>query len=175
MRQNTKARYGSVARSLHWLTALIILSNIALGLWAERIPLEQMALKVQVFSFHKTLGLAALDVALVRIGWALSQRERPPQQGPTAVLSSIGHKLLYLLMVAMPATGSAYVVGNGYGLKLFGVQLIERSGVETPWLIALGEWHPPLAWLTLLTVAGHVGAALLHHFVFKDDTLRRMA
>ena len=78
MRQNTKASYGSVARSLHWLTALIILSNIALGLWAERIPLEQMALKVQVFSFHKTLGLAALVVALARIGWALTQTRPAP-------------------------------------------------------------------------------------------------
>ena len=171
--RDTLTRYGLVSRLLHWGMALLFLIQFAK--FFDRINDGEHWLGALIGPLHGSLGGLILLLALVRIGWALSQRERPPQQGPTAVLSSIGHKLLYLLMVAMPVTGAAYVVGNGYGLKLFGMQLIARSGVETPWLIALGEWHSPLAWLTLLTVAGHVGAALLHHFVFKDDTLRRMA
>ena len=171
--RDTLTRYGLVSRLLHWSMALLFLIQFAK--FFDRIDDGEHWLGELIGPIHGSVGGLIMLLALVRIGWALSQRERPPQQGPTAVLASIGHKLLYLLMVAMPATGSAYVVGNGYGLKLFGVQLIERSGVETLWLIALGEWHSPLAWLTLLTVAGHVGAALLHHFVFKDDTLRRMA
>ena len=77
-------------------------------------------------------------------------------------------------MIAMPLTGLAVMLGNGYGLKVFGMQLIARSGVETPWLASLGSLHSPLAWLFLLLVVGHVGAALFHHLVKKDDTLRRM-
>ena len=49
------------------------------------------------------------------------------------------------------------------------------SSVESAWMIGVGSLHSPLAWLTLLVVVGHVGAAFYHHAVLKDDTLRRMA
>ena len=74
--QNAPTRYGSVARSLHWLTALLILSAIGLGLYAEDLPYdtaETLAAKAQIFSIHKTIGVAAFFVALARILWALSQ------------------------------------------------------------------------------------------------------
>ena len=72
MPQNTPHSYGSIARCFHWLTALIILANIGLGLVAVRLPMEALETTVAVFSLHKTLGIAAFAVALARILWALS-------------------------------------------------------------------------------------------------------
>ena len=76
---NTATSFGQVARSLHWLTALLILSAIGLGLYAEGLPhdsSEALAAKAEVFSIHKTIGMAAFLVALVRIVWALIQPRR---------------------------------------------------------------------------------------------------
>lgn len=85
----------------------------------------------------------------------------------------IGHGLLYLAMVLMPITGILTMVGGGYGLTAFGVPLI-AEGEEIPWMSTLGSVHSPIAWILLLMIIGHIGIALLHHFVKKDDVLRRM-
>ena len=66
---NTETSFGRATRTLHWLTALLILTAILLGLIANQLPAtpESMALKTQLFSLHKTLGVAAFLVALARI------------------------------------------------------------------------------------------------------------
>jgi cytochrome b561 len=66
------------------------------------------------------------------------------------------------------------MLGKGYGMKVFGLQLIAKTGLKTEWMISLGNLHSPLAWLLLALVVGHIGAALFHHFIKKDDTLKRM-
>ncbi len=74
--RNTRDRYGSVAKSFHWLTALLILSLWPLGLIAHEWPYgtaDELAVKAVLFSVHKTLGVAVFFVALARILWALSQ------------------------------------------------------------------------------------------------------
>lgn len=74
----------------------------------------------------------------------------------------------------MPLSGIAVLVGNGYGLTVFGLDLLAGGG-EVPWLAALGgAVHSPLAWLLVLMVLGHAGMALVHHFIRKDGVLRRM-
>lgn len=72
---NTAQRYGGVTKSFHWLTALMILTLIGLGLYAD-LPTAtdaELAHKAWTFSLHKTLGVATFFVALARILWALSQ------------------------------------------------------------------------------------------------------
>ncbi|MEL7027294.1 MAG: cytochrome b/b6 domain-containing protein, partial [Pseudomonadota bacterium] len=72
---NTQDRYGSVAKVFHWLTALLILTALPTGMVANGLPVDadNLPLKVQLFSIHKTLGVTAFFVALLRIVWALTQ------------------------------------------------------------------------------------------------------
>ena len=85
----------------------------------------------------------------------------------------IGHGLLYLGMILMPLTGLAVMLGGGYGVKAFGFMLIPKSeGIELAKTI--GSLHSPISWAFTILIIGHVGIALRHHFVKKDDTLRRM-
>lgn len=170
--RDTTTRYGTVTRLLHWGTALLFVHQF--GKFFHRINDGEHWLGSLVGPLHGSVGTLIAVLALIRIGWGAAQSQRPLQQGPTAALSSIGHKTLYLSMLLLPVAGVLYVVGHGYPWQVFGVELIAKSGVETPWMISLGSWHSPLVWLTLLLVVGHVGAALYHHMVFKDDTLRRM-
>ena len=66
------------------------------------------------------------------------------------------------------------MLGNGYGLTVFGMELVAK-GDGIPWLAAFGRAvHSPLAWLLVAMVIGHAGMALVHHFVKRDGVLRRM-
>ena len=78
---NSASTYGSVTKTFHWLTALLILSNIPIGLIATDLahevqiaPTEALVNRTTVlFSLHKTIGVAMFFVALARIAWAISQ------------------------------------------------------------------------------------------------------
>ena len=68
-------------KTFHWLTALLILTLIPLGWYANQLPFDtgaELAFKAQLFSYHKTLGVAAFFVALLRILWALTQPKPAP-------------------------------------------------------------------------------------------------
>ena len=108
---NTATSYGSVARVLHWLTALLILTEIPLGLIANRLPVSndvELARAAQYFSLHKTVGVTIFAVALVRIAWALCQ-PRPaalhPERSIATFAASAVHWSLYLALVLVPLTG----------------------------------------------------------------------
>ena len=91
--RNTATSYGRVSRTLHWLTALLIFAAFPLGVVANRLPYdtsEALAFKAQLFSVHKTLGVAMFAVAMVRILWACllytspSPRDRTRSRMPSS-------------------------------------------------------------------------------------------
>lgn len=179
MYRNTPRSYGRVARIFHWLTALIILTNIGLGLWAVRIPLDRIALKVQVFSLHKTLGVAALTVGCLRILWALTQPRPVPVHADrrleTAV-AEIAHWVLYGALVLVPLTGwIEHAATQGYAPILwpFGqdLPLVPKSAVLAATMAMI---HHVFAWLLIGTIVLHVSGALKHTLIDRDGVLARM-
>lgn len=179
MPRNTSTSYGSVARALHWLTALVILANIGLGLVAVRLPLDQLETKVALFSVHKTLGIAAFTVALVRILWAVVQ-PRPvpvhPERRLETFLAESVHWLLYASLVLVPLSGwIEHAATQGYAPILWpfgqGLPLVPKSP-ELAELMA--SVHRTFAWLLIGAVALHVAGALKHALVDRDGVLARM-
>lgn len=171
---DTQSRYGLLSRALHWLMALLIL--IQLLKFGDRIADGEHWIGQTLVPTHGSLGALILALVVLRALWAWSQRtRRPDHEGPVRLLVTGGHGMLYLSMLLLPVTGMLYVLGLGYSVKVFGLELIAGSGTETAWMIALGKLHSPIAWLLLAMVLGHVAAALYHHFVLRDGTLRRMA
>ncbi|PKL98672.1 MAG: DUF2218 domain-containing protein [Gammaproteobacteria bacterium HGW-Gammaproteobacteria-9] len=169
---DSRSRYGTVSRVFHWLMALLIVWQfLKLG---DRIGEGEHWVGQTLVPWHVSLGAVLMVLVLLRIVWSLSQLKQRPQHDPaTAWLVTGGHMALYACMLLMPITGVLYLVGNGYGLKVFGQQLVEK-GPEIAWAASVGDVHSPLAWLTVLLVAGHVGAALYHRLVKRDDIMRRM-
>ncbi|VVN71683.1 cytochrome b [Pseudomonas fluorescens] len=166
-------RYGGITRLLHWVMALLIgLQFLKLG---DRINDGEHWIGQTIVPWHISFGGLLLVLIVLRLVWAVGQRQQRPQHvGPTALLVKGGHALLYASMLLIPITGILLMLGKGYGLKVFGLQLVAKTGVEIGWMASLGELHSPLAWLLVILVVGHIGAALFHHFVQKDDTLKRM-
>lgn len=172
MLDDTRDRYGWVSRLFHWGMAILI-GWQALKLF-DRIADGEHWVGETLVPWHVSIGSLLLVLVVFRIFWAWRQRHRRPLQEPAMrIVVAAGHGLLYAAMVLMPLTGIFTMIGNGYGLKVFGLQLIAR-GEGIPWMASVGSLHSPVAWLLVVMIAGHAGIALLHHLVKKDGVLRRM-
>ena len=168
--------YTPVAKGLHWLMAVLILGLLALGLYMHELPLSPQ--KLTLYSWHKWAGVTVFLLVWVRLLWRVMHRPPalPASMAPLMRLAAhAGHGVLYLLMVAIPLSGWLMSSAKGFQTVWFGVlpipDLVRRDKVLGD---LLQEVHEALNVLLMLTLAGHVGAALWHHFVLKDDTLRRM-
>lgn len=179
---NTAASYGAVARALHWLTALLILAAVALALYMQGLPRGSDAEVARVsllYSVHKTIGIAALATALLRILWAVAQPKplplHPENRLETFAATAI-HWSLYAAMLALPVTGWLFhAATDGFAPILwpFGQSLpfVPKSPALAMLFRAL---HGLSANLLYGSLALHVLGALKHAVVDRDGTLARM-
>lgn len=178
---NTPNSYGLVARAFHWLTALVILSAIPLGLVANGMDPgpETIAAKARLFSLHKTLGVAAFGLGLARILWALGQT-RPvglhPERKVESLVAHLVHWLLYLSLVLVPLTGWVYHAAvDGFAPILWpfgqGLPFVPKSEALAASAAAL---HWVFTKLLAAAILLHIAGAVKHHLIDRDDTLRRM-
>ena len=168
--------YTPVARGLHWLMAALIAGLLILGIYMSDLPLSPD--KLQLYAWHKWAGVSVFLLVWLRLAWRLGH---PPPPLPATLsrrmqwAAHAGHALLYGLMIAIPLSGWLMSSAKGVPTVWFGL-------LTLPDLLArnrelgdlLQQLHKALNLLLMLTLAGHIGAALWHHFVLKDDTLRRM-
>jgi cytochrome b561/polyisoprenoid-binding protein YceI len=180
--RNTQTSFGTVTRSFHWLTALVILTAMPLGLIANNLSSgpESIALKAQLFSLHKTIGVVAFFLGVARILWASSQ-PRPvplhPERRLETLLAEAVHWLLYLSLVIVPLSGwvhHAAVDGFAPILWPFGQGLPFVPKSETVANLA-GMAHWLFTKLLAAAILLHVMGAVKHHLIDRDATLRRMA
>lgn len=172
MINDSRERYGRISKILHWVMAFLIGWQVLK--FGDRISEGEHWIGQSLVPWHVSIGVLLLCLVVLRMLWALSQRTHRPLQNPaTARLVKLGHSLLYAGMLLMPITGLMVMLGGGYGVKAFGIQLIAK-GEGLPLAESLGSLHSPLAWAVTVLIIGHVGIALFHHFVRRDDTLRRM-
>jgi cytochrome b561/polyisoprenoid-binding protein YceI len=183
---NTKQSFGSVTRAFHWLTALLILTAIPLGIIANDMAYDSsaaLAQKAYLFSLHKTVGIAAFATAALRILWALAQTHPTPlhpDRRAETTLATVIHWLLYISMLAVPLTGWVHhAATSGFAPILWPAGF--GLGQDLP-LVPKSEWVAEIAgslhWVfTKLLIASillHVAGALKHHIIDRDATLRRM-
>lgn len=182
---NTTSAYGSVHRFLHWSIAFLILSAILLALYAQSLRAEgapALPRLVGIFAIHKTIGLAVLTLAFVRIAWVLVQghpRALHPQRRLETFLASTVHWALYGGMVLMPLAGwllHSAAPGAGFAdiLWPFG-QRLPVVPQDADLSDRFASFHVN-GWLLLgALVALHVAGALKHALIERDATLARMA
>ena len=168
--------YTPVAKGLHWLMAAMILGLLALGIYMSDLPLSPQ--KLTLYSWHKWAGVTVFVLVWLRLLWRITHRPPalPETLSPlTRLAAHAGHAALYGLMVAIPLTGWLMSSAKGFQTVWFGVLPIpDLLGRDRELGDLLQQVHKLLNLLLMLTLAGHVAAALWHHFVLKDDTLRRM-
>ncbi|WP_372424587.1 cytochrome b/b6 domain-containing protein [Salinarimonas chemoclinalis] len=180
--RNTTTGYGAVSKALHWAVAALILGMIPLGLVAVEWPYDTsdaLATKALLFSIHKTLGVAVFFLALVRIGWMLTQpRPAPlhPERRLETALAEGVHWLLYVSLVAVPLSGWVqHAAAAGFAPIWWPLGQTLPLVPQTPDVAAAaGAVHATFTKLLMAALALHVAGALKHHLVDRDGTLARM-
>lgn len=176
MEMMSSTRYSLPAIALHWLMAVLLIGLFSLGLYMHDLPLSPDRLKL--YSWHKWAGVTAFVLALLRLAWRLGNRPPPlPAAMPhwQKAASHGMHHLFYVLMVAIPLSGWLMSSAKGFQTVYFGVlplpDLLARDKEVGEMLQTVHEYLN----LTLAAlVVAHVGAALKHHLVDRDDVLLRM-
>ena len=176
MFRNTRTSWGAVAKSLHWLLAVAIAGQYVLGKLAENAPVSPR--KLDLFVWHKSIGLCILLLVGMRIAWRLANTPPDPVPGTRSWEQGVAraaHALLYLLLVAVPLSGWWVSDTSRIPFKLFwqlpvpDLLAADRAASEAAELV-----HSSLTTALLILVSLHVLAALRHHFLLHNDTLRRM-
>lgn len=168
--------WGGVAKLLHWLMAVLIFAQFVLG-WAA-VGWRLSPAKLNLFVWHKSIGLLLLALVVVRVGWRLFDRRPPwpPSMRASERTAAIAvHGLLYVFMIALPLSG--WIINSAARVPFRAFWLI-----PVPHLVpadkALEELAKQVHFALFLGLAValtlHIAAALRHHFVYRDEVLVRM-
>lgn len=191
MLRNTATSWGFVSRNLHWLIAAMIAIQVPLGFWMNAVYDELVATKSYDFSqlllisrVHHTNGFLILILATLRLTWRATNPTPAMPPGLAAyqrALARLTHVFLYALLFAFPLSGwatlSAYE--GEFPIFFFGWENVPRivpqavDGSHAPYEF-YAEIHETCWRVGALVLGLHVFGALWHHFVAKDNVLRRM-
>ena len=131
MSRDTRERYGTVSRLLHWGVALLVVWQV-LKIF-DRIDDGEHWVGQTLVPWHISIGFVILLLMLVRITWALRNHgNRPPAPQPRmlGLVAKAGHVALYAALVLMPVSGMSIMIGNGYGLTVFGMELVAQGAAN---------------------------------------------
>jgi cytochrome b561 len=174
--RNTTARWGAVAKLFHWVIVALIATQVVLALMADDLPAGMQ--KLVLLARHKSIGITILLLAIARLAWRAANPvpELPSTLKPyERALARFTHFALYALLFAMPLTGWMMSSARGFPVSWFGlVQLPDLVPTDRGLYRIFHETHEALARVLGVAVLLHIAGALKHHFVLRDDVLRRM-
>lgn len=169
-------RYRWPAKIFHWLTAVAVIAAIVLGF--AMVNAEPGPRQNRLYDLHRSFGALILALTGLRLLWRLYSPPPPPVPGMPAWQERAamwGHRLLYVLLFAMPLLGWAGTSAFPATIIVFGLfelpPLVEPNRELSTILLGIHGWT---GWALCVVIAGHIVAALYHHFIAKDDTLKRM-
>ena len=174
--KNTIYSYGSVAKSFHWIVAVTIIGMLALGfIMTGMKPTPDM---FKLYNIHKSTGSLLLILVCLRLMWKIANKSPilPPSLPKfERFLAHLGHFVLYALMFAMPFTGLLMSSAAGFTVSVFGWFTMPNLIAPMPeWKGLFRNAHEIIAWSLIVMVCLHALAALLHHFYYRNNVLRRM-
>lgn len=180
--------YGPIPRLLHWLTVFLVILAWAIGMFGEELFGEGETLTKAAdtipLHIHIWAGLAVLLIATIRFPWRIANPPPPLQANEfsqwlvswTDPIARVTHYALYLLLFVVPIVGILLQFSRGHSLSLFGLaQIASPLSADRRLARTLEEFHEVAANVLIIIALFHAGAAIIHHVVFQDNTLARMA
>lgn len=172
MLKNTAQNYGSLAKWLHWLAALVIVAMLIMGYLTT--VLEHPG---SLYFYHKSLGATLLIVMVVRLIWRWCNPQPKHIHIPQSqrIIARIAHYLLYLATFVMIIAGWCMSSYGGHPVPFWGkTNLALPVSINKP----LGDWfesaHHWAAWSLFGLIIIHILAALYHQFMLHDNLIRSM-
>jgi cytochrome b561 len=171
-------RYRSIVVWIHWITAAVVVTQVIVGFAFHRFLERGTPERMEMLTWHKTLGVLILVLALVRLAVRLMNPPPPyPSDFPKLqrFFAVWSHRFFYFMLIVLPLTGLAAVSGraeDGTVPLLFGLSVPAIPGV--PKENDFGDIHEYLVWLTLALLVFHVGAALRNQYSSSTEVADRM-
>lgn len=171
--RNSSVAYGSIAKMLHWLLAVLIISMLAYGFLLDKFPKNFQGL---AYNLHKLIGVAIFSLAVLRILWtSTNTKPLPITTSPwQRWCARFVHYTLYLLLLLMPLSGWIGSVASGRAPHIGNVELTLPISPDPVLKTICFTVHYWVAYLLLALISCHVLVTFYHHFVKQDETLRRM-
>jgi len=175
---NTENSYGIIAIALHWVMAITIFSLFGLGLYMVELTYYDAWYKGSL-DLHKNIGMVLLVALMLRVVWRMVNTT-PKSADKTATdievkAAHYAHIALYILMGFLMLSGYLISTADGRAIEVFGLISVPALSLSFANQEDIsGSIHEILAWTLILLSAGHVIAALKHHFLNKNNTLLRM-
>ena len=188
--KNTKKNYGSIAKWVHWLTALLFLGSYCAVYYRRWFTEDETPENWVSLQLHLSIGITIAVIIVLRIIWR--NINQTPEQCPGSKLAHfaahVGHYTLYAVMILMPLTGYIGTSVDTEFFFLFDIAKFESTSlyqlIVTNWMgLNFEEFEEPVdffhkeimgKWAVWLLIAGHAAAAMYHHFVKNDRTLKKM-
>lgn len=176
MIKNTENKYGSIAKLLHWSIGLLIIGLIGVGFYMTDLPPSDS--KWFVYGMHKATGMVVLTLVTIRVLWRYMGSSPDLPDGMPLWQQKAArwtHYALYSMMVIMPLSGMVMSLMTDHPIDMFGLFTIPAIAKE-PGILAGVSYlmHTYVPYILIAIISLHFAAALYHHFVRKDDVLRRM-
>ena len=176
--KNTQENFGLVSKFLHWLMAILLISLFAVGLYMTELEYYDSLYHTLPW-WHKSIGLSVMGLLVLRFIWkainSAPQALRSHKKWEVS-LAHIIQNLFYGLMLLIGISGYFISTAKGKGIEFFNffevpaiTQALEEDRADL-----VGEVHEILAITLIIFAVLHAMAALKHHFIDKDETLRRM-
>ena len=188
--RNTNDNYGVIAKTLHWLTAFLFLGSYATVYYRRWFTDEGTAENWDILQLHLSIGVSVGVLVLLRIFWRLTNKVPEEESGAKLQhqAAKVGHLALYGVMIVMPVTG---YLGTAAATEYFGLFEISKfpdtrlyTQIIQPALgVEFDAFEKPIdflhkdilgAWLVWILIIGHAAAALSHHYLKNDRTLKKM-
>ncbi len=174
--KNTSERYGDIAKTLHWLMAIAIITMLAVGLIMT--DMQMGPDKFELYGLHKSTGVVILLFVCMRLLWRVINPTPALPEHMKRIerfMAHSSHAVLYTIMIAMPLSGWLMSSAAGFPVSVYGwfvlPDLIEASNERR---IVFSDIHEYVGYFMILMIVLHTFAALLHHFYHKDNVLKRM-
>jgi len=168
--------YTVTARVLHWLTAIIVITALVIGILMDRMP--EGPVVDFLYNFHRSLGATLIPIAFFRIYWRFTHKPPPlPLDIPLSqrMAAEAVHWALYAVILFQPLIGWIATSAYRAPIPIYGLfnlpPIWPENRAFSEWLFGL---HMYIGWALCFLLAAHIGGALFHHFIRKDRVLMRM-
>ncbi|TPH18032.1 cytochrome b [Litorilituus lipolyticus] len=174
--KNTEHRYGSLSIKMHWLMVFLMVLVFA-SIEGRQLFEKGTELRDLFKMWHFMLGLLVLALMTARVYLRFSQvtpKIMPPLTAVQELGAKAAHLMLYVFMIAMPIAGWLILSAEGKPVPFFGLELPPLIDTNKELAESIEELHETVGEIGYYLIGLHAIAALVHHYVQKDDTLLRM-
>ena len=167
-------KYSFGSKLIHWVMSVMIIAMLCVGYLMQSMPVPQ---KFTVYDLHKSFGILLLVFFVIRLLMRLKNKYPEIPEGTPKIIKILAKTnvvFLYLAMLLMPLSGFLMSILSGRAVPFFGIFEIPSFITYKPLANTFYETHVICSFIFIALIIAHIAGGLFHHFILKDNVLRRM-